>query len=222
MLKIVVFDPGWGGELIGDFIEEELPVEVIRIIDFKHAPYADKSRAEILQLTDEAVRPWVNEVDVIVLASSEVALLTQEYLEQKYPEQKFVSYGRGLDELIGKIDKALILTTKGARKTKKYQEMKAGCQGSLLVEPDCDKWEELVDDGMMTDEIIKDTVRGFEGGTIVIHCAGFLDVEDNLKRIFRWRADVINFKKVMMRDLCAALELQGKDGRIRKEVFKYH
>ena len=38
MLKIVVFDSGFGGELFADIIEEELPVvEVIRVIDWRNA-----------------------------------------------------------------------------------------------------------------------------------------------------------------------------------------
>ena len=38
MLKIVVFDSGFGGELFADRLESEIPVvEVIRVIDWRSA-----------------------------------------------------------------------------------------------------------------------------------------------------------------------------------------
>ncbi len=46
MLRIVVFfDSGWGGELVARYLEQELEiVEVIRVIDWGHAPYSEKRK----------------------------------------------------------------------------------------------------------------------------------------------------------------------------------
>ena len=38
MLKVVVFDSGFGGELFADYFEEEMPVvEIVRVIDWRNA-----------------------------------------------------------------------------------------------------------------------------------------------------------------------------------------
>ena len=38
MLKVVVFDSGYGGELFADYLEEELPlVDIVRVIDWRNA-----------------------------------------------------------------------------------------------------------------------------------------------------------------------------------------
>ena len=47
MLKIVIFDGGFGGELFADQLEAELDVvEVIRVIDWRNAEKILKSRRE--------------------------------------------------------------------------------------------------------------------------------------------------------------------------------
>ena len=38
MIKIVIFDSGYGGELLADYLESELPVvNIVRVIDWHHA-----------------------------------------------------------------------------------------------------------------------------------------------------------------------------------------
>lgn len=38
MLKIVVFDSGYGGELLADYLEDALPViDIVRAIDWREA-----------------------------------------------------------------------------------------------------------------------------------------------------------------------------------------
>ena len=82
MLKIVVFDGGWGGELVADYLAEELQtIEIERVIDWKHAPYDNKTISEIESLSEDCLRPYVGKVDLIVLGGYATSLAL-EFLEQ--------------------------------------------------------------------------------------------------------------------------------------------
>ena len=57
MLKIVVFDGGWGGELVADYLAEELQtIEIERVIDWKHAPYDNKTISEMISKLSETAK----------------------------------------------------------------------------------------------------------------------------------------------------------------------
>ena len=92
MLKIVVFDSGWGGEVVADYIEEEISIlEVIRVIDWRNAPYAGKSTAEILQHIENALRPYWGRVQAIVLAGF-IPSLVADILQSRHPDTRLVSF----------------------------------------------------------------------------------------------------------------------------------
>ena len=91
MKRIVVLDSGWGGEMVADLIEAELAiVEVVRVIDWRHAPYSRRRRSEMLSLAEAALAPYWGRTDVVVLGGYEVSLIAP-MLQAKHPQQKFVA-----------------------------------------------------------------------------------------------------------------------------------
>ena len=69
MLKVVVFDNGYGGEFFADLLKEELPViEIIRVIDWRHAKEIQESPRKARQLAKDALRPYIGRVDLIIFA----------------------------------------------------------------------------------------------------------------------------------------------------------
>jgi len=219
MLKVVIFDSGWGGELFADFLEEELVIlEVIRVIDWRNAPYHEKSSAEVCQLTEMALMPYLEKVDVIVLASNEVSAVALDYLKKKYPKQKFVGFGwEALGN--GRADRVLVLGTDLVFRSESYQEAKRRCQKVDFYEKSLESWPQLIDDGEMTEEMIARDVAEevkLKPDVVMLGCAHFVDVKSSLEKVFGWQTQVVDDYQPLMRALCSALGLLGGDGRRRR------
>lgn len=95
MRKIVVFDSGWGGEVIRNYVERRLPVEVEKVINWEDGVYGEKSAGEVRFLVEKALMPYIGRTGVIILAEQIVGVKAKGYLERKYPMQRFVAYERG-------------------------------------------------------------------------------------------------------------------------------
>lgn len=89
---IGVYDSGFGGLSIWRAIYEALPNEsIVYLGDGKNCPYGSRSREEIRQLADEAVRLLLGRgCKMIVVACNTATAATIEYLRAKYPEIPFV------------------------------------------------------------------------------------------------------------------------------------
>ena len=199
--KVVVFDSGFAGGVISEMVEQELPVTVIRAHDREHAPYAERSEAEIREMTEKALSGFIGRVDLIVLAEPEVALSAGEFLKRKYPEQKFVGYGRELTRVLRRgraFGEVRVLTNRAVRRTTRYQEMKAACADVKVSE--------------------SVTLDKFSAGTVVIYATNLLRQKAELKRRTPWQVSVIDMRDSLLRDACRALELPGVDGKMRREL----
>ena len=63
MLKIVIFDSGYGGEDFADRLESELPTtEIIRVIDRKSTDQVLKSTKNARALAEKALLPFIGKV----------------------------------------------------------------------------------------------------------------------------------------------------------------
>lgn len=91
MIKIVIFDGGYGGEFFADRFEEAIPVvDIIRVIDWRHAEQYLTSAKDSRTLAEEALRPYINKVDLIILANHLLSLSSLKYFQRKFPKQKFI------------------------------------------------------------------------------------------------------------------------------------
>lgn len=158
MLKIVVFDGGWGGELVADYLAEELQtIEIERVIDWKHAPYDNKTISEIESLSEDCLRPYVGKVDLIVLGGYATSLAL-EFLERQYPMQKFIGMGINYYRILKSrnypsqvavfVDSVLI-------ESDLCQEMRQKLPFSTIITPDCSGWEDLINIGGMSKEALR-------------------------------------------------------------------
>lgn len=158
MLKIVVFDGGWGGKVVANYLAEELGiVEVECVIDCGPCPYELMGPKEIYALAEESLKPYLNKVDLIVLGGymSSLALGT---LREKYPDQHFV--GMGIDyRLIRRTrHNPQAITVMGDAPLVRlpvWSELREQLPEASLIAPDCSGWESLIDMGEMSPEIIK-------------------------------------------------------------------
>lgn len=220
MLKVVVFDSGWGGESFANYLEAELPVvDVIRVIDWRHAPYNELGVEEVLRHTEEALLPYIGTVDVIILASYEATISALKYLRGKYPKQKFL----GADFEIFREDngtKFLVLTTDFVAKSKFYSLEKEKSSNKNFSEIICNTWPQLIDDGELTKDMIRQKVVGFKdvyADAVILGCTQFSDVRDDIAEVISWKQGrIVDEFALMLKNLCRVLALRGGDGKRKK------
>lgn len=243
MLKIVVFDGGWGGEVVANYLEEELNVvEIVRVIDWKNAPYDEKSVEEITKFAEENLQEFFGKVDLIVLGGY-AASLAKETLCEKHPEQKFVGPEINYDLILRARcypEQVAILAGKTVYDSLVRTEVREKLPYSTLILPDCEGWEELINEDMMTKEIVraelawdfvlqkqKDDVfkenevktagrRKVKPDAVLILNTHFWDVREYLEEAFGWKVRMIDFRQKLLHDICYTLKLRGVDGNRSK------
>lgn len=246
MLKIVVFDGGWGGEIVANYLEEELGVvEVIRVIDWKNVPYDEKSAEEIAEFAEENLQAYFGKVNLIVLGGY-AAGLAKKILSERHPEQEFIGPEINYDLILRARcypNQVAILAGKTVYNSLVQTEVREKLPYSTLILPDCGGWEELINDDMMTKEIVraelawdfvlqkqKDRPLGevvmeeakttgrikIKPDAVLILNTHFWEVRENLEEAFGWKVRLIDFRQKLLHDVCYTLRLRGVDGKRSK------
>lgn len=152
MLKIVVFDGGWGGELVANFLMNELGiVEVIRVIDWDSVRYYQASAAEIQELAERHLRRYIGKVDAIVMGGFAVSRCL-EGLKNKYPRQKFVGMGIDFYQMTRtrvRLENVIVMT-EGLEDFERFcREIQVRLPNASLILPDCNGWTSLIDQNLL-------------------------------------------------------------------------
>ena len=213
MLKIAVFDSGWGGDIVAQDLEENLAVvEVIRVIDWRNAPYASKSRRKICRLTELALKPYIGKVDVIVIASFEAQCAVR-YLKARFPLQKFVTMCWPHEWLSGERQHTImILTGEKVKHSWEYYLWRRQFKGKKLIEPVCDHWTPLIDEGVMTRKILQRELAPYRDAkidTIVLGNTHFWDLQEEIEQAVGWQATVVDPRQHLIEQVGAVLHLEG-------------
>lgn len=157
MLKVVVYDLGWGGELVADYLSEELNmVEVTRVInwDLRPAPRQALGLEELYDGAIQALTAHFGKADLIVLGGYTVAVLI-DLLRQNFPEQRFVTLGVDLRSVLRTRNcprQVAILMDKINTETAGCQLLQQGLPNTTILLPDCTVWEQMIDDDEMNFE----------------------------------------------------------------------
>ncbi len=246
MLKIVVFDGGWGGEVVANYLEEELGVvEIVRVIDWKNVPYDEKSVEEIAEFAEENLRDYFGKVDLIVLGGYAVGL-AKKILHGKHPEQEFIGPEINYDLVLRARcypEQVAILAGKTVYDSIVRTEVRKKLPYSTLVLPDCGGWEELVNEDLMTRELLRAELawdfilqkqenraimeivseeaktagrKKMKPDAVLILNTHFWEMRENLEEAFGWRVRMIDFRQKLLHDVCYALKLRGVDGKRSK------
>ena len=226
MIKIAVFGCGWGGELFANYLEKELAIaEVVRLNDYPHAPYGALTWPEINGLVEQAIRPMIGAVDLIVIASCAATVAAINYLREKYPTQKFVGFEPRMADALGKFEprRIMLIASTPVRKSIGYKvERERLALNAEIVEPDCLAWLEYADQEEMTGLRLKrglleqgidmdmDLTRQIDA--VIIYETSLADMKPEFEKIVGWQAVVIDGFKQIHREICGALRLIGLDG----------
>jgi glutamate racemase len=198
-MKIGVFDSGVGGIAIAKELEVFFPKATILIInDARHVPYGNKSQAEVICLTDIAIKPLLKErCDIIVIACNTATALAIDYLREHYPQQKFI----GIEPMVKaastqtKSKIVAVCATPATLQSKSYQRLKTiFAQNITVIEPDCSRWALMIQDNTLSEDQIHNAIepclkKGAD--VIVLGCTHYHWIKDYIESITKDRAIVL-------------------------------
>ena len=214
MIKIVVFDCGYGGEFFADRFEEEIPVvDLIRVIDWRHAEQHLNSIRESRNLAEEALRPYINKVDLIILANHLLSITSLKYFKRKYPKQKFIGFSLKMPDTFVQRD-TLIITTKAVTKTMEYHGFLFRLKRKVKTIT-VDTWPSKIDDGELTDEEISETISTFtqkkhiHPEEIILGNAQLEDIIASIRKIFGHNLKIYSSFNDTIREACKTLHIRG-------------
>lgn len=220
MLKVVVLDSGWGGEMFADYLEDNLKiVEVVRVIDWRGGAYVDLTDNEVRERVENLVKDYIGRVDVIILASYVATKFVLEELRLKYPEQKFVGFDLGLSKKLRKSKgrKIMMLAPSSIRETEEYRREKERLKRFEILELCCEGWIRKIDDGEITEEIVRHGLKDIQEVDIVLlYETSLPDIKGIFEKIYGWQVWVVDDFSRVFRNTCFALGLKGVDGKRSK------
>lgn len=214
MLKIAVFGSGWGGDVVADYLDENLGVvEVVRVIDSQNSDqYIQKSKWNNLRLVEMALKPYVGEVDVIVLASFATRTVMK-CLCGRYPQQRFIQVDWPEEHLNGAMQhNVMILTEKKVRKSFDYRCWRRKLNGEKVIEPNCDRWLRMIDEGKWSRQMLRQELAPYRNkriDTVILGSTRLWDREEQIAQALGWQTFVIDTKKILLKKVCQALNLAG-------------
>lgn len=221
MLKVVVFDSGYGGEIFADKLEEELPIlKVVRVIDWRNADDFLISPRTARRQAMEALKPYIKRVDLIIFANYLLTATSLKYFQRKYKNQKFC--GLKLPCPNNSLKRPTVaLATKALAKTINYHNYLFRLKRK--VDTLClDDWPALIDDGEMNEEMIRTKFKEFflkykyKPCEVIIACSQFNDIIPELKSVISRNIKIHNGFDEAIRDTCKLLKIKGGTGKKRK------
>ena len=214
MLKVVVFDSGFGGELFADKLNEEIGVvEVIRVIDWRNAEKYLESKRQARNLAEKALKPFLGKVDLIIFANTLLTITSLKYFRRKYKNQKFVGLGLKLPDTFANRE-ALVLTTKAVKNTIDFRTFLLRLKGDSATLT-LDSWPSKIDDGELDLDEIKCTInkflisKNYYPREVILACTQFSDIKTELRKVLGNNIKIYDSFNDGVRSVCSALKLRG-------------
>lgn len=213
MRKVVVFDSGQGGEIFADKLEAELPViEVIRVIDWREAERILKNPRLARRAAEDALRPYIGTVDLIIFANQLLTLTSLRYFRRKYRGQAFL--GLGLETPSDPRRKTAIFTTHAVSKTLYYRCFVLKMRGKIYTI--ClDEWPDMIDEGELTSLMARNEMEKymatFDGkpGQIILGCSHFGELKNDMRMVFGGNVKICDDVEETIRDIYKVLGIKG-------------
>lgn len=218
MLKVVVFDCGYGGELFADKLEAELPiVSVVRAISWRDTDASSLRSRSLRSVAEEALRPYIGKVDLIIFANYLLATTSLRYFSKKYQNQKFIGF-KMCPERIVESRHTLILTTTVATRNLGFFAFAHKMKAKTLC---LDGWPFLIDNGtinrhnieQMLQGAVSKRVRDFSPEQILLTYGQFAMFAPELRRTFGHNVRIVDGFDDTIRDTYRALGIKGAPKR---------
>lgn len=218
MLKVVVFDSGYGGELFADYLEQNLPiVEIIRVIDWRNASKITSRPKAARKITETAIKPYIGRVNLIILANYFLTITNLKYFRRKYKDQKFLGLDLKRPDNFVERD-TLILTTKLVARTVNYYNFlfRLKCHTKTIT---LDSWPSKIDNGELMSGEAVDTLELFSAKekfypkNVILACSHFNDIKPELRTCFGGNLKIHDSFDAAYRKTCKMLKLRGGAGK---------
>jgi glutamate racemase len=214
-MKLGVFDSGIGGEAVAAALQLTFPRAVVHTVnDHDHVPYGDKTKGEIIVLTDKAIQPLLAEgCDVIILACNTATALAIEWLRKEYPGQKFI----GIEPMIKsaanltKTGTIAVCATRATLDSERYAALiKQYGKNLRIIEPDCSKWAYWIENNQLNQAHVKQIIEYIcdQGAdVIVLGCTHYHWIKELIVELAAGRATVIEPTEAIGRRVKQLLQL---------------
>lgn len=157
MLKVVVFDSGYGGDVVADYLSHELGIiEIVRVTEVDLS-LENGSLSEICHFSKARLRSYAGKVDLIVLGGYVVSLAL-DFLKTEYPQQKFVGVGINYYRILNSRafpDQIAIMADKALFEVMVRKEVCQELPYSTIILPDCSGWDHLINEGQMSADVLR-------------------------------------------------------------------
>lgn len=215
-MKLGVFDSGIGGEAVAAALRVTFPTaDITTVNDRANVPYGEKSRADVVRLTDAAIQPLLAAAcDVIILACNTATTAAIATLRARYPAQKFI----GIEPMI---KPAATVTTSGiiavcatpaTLASDRYRDLIATYGANLtVIEPDCHDWAHMIEHSQINHQKIADTIESVcaQGAdVIVLGCTHYHWIKDDIIALTNGRAIVLEPSEAIGRRVSQLLQLR--------------
>jgi glutamate racemase len=212
-VKIGVFDSGVGGLSVAKAIRHALPeYEVIYRDDSEHVPYGTRGIEEIYNFTKPILKGMVEEgCNVIVIACNTVTTnligrLRREIDVPLIGMEPMVKPAAGAT----KTGVIAICATPRTLASNRYKYLKEEyAKGIKVLEPDCSDWAFMIEvdipDREKIAKIVKDICdKGAD--KIVLGCTHYHWIEDEIKKLAKGKASVLQPEEPVIEELKRVLE----------------
>lgn len=215
-MKLGVFDSGIGGEAVAAALQLTFPSAIIQTVnDHAHVPYGDKTKGEVIVLTDKAIQPLLaGECDVIIIACNTATALAIEWLRKEYPNQKFI----GIEPMIKsaahltKTGTVAVCATRATLDSERYTTLINQYGKNLqIIEPDCSQWAYWIENDQLNQAHVAHIINYVcdQGAdVIVLGCTHYHWIKEEIITLANGRAAVIEPSEAIGRRVAELLELR--------------
>lgn len=192
-------------------------VEVVRVIDWRHADEITAHARSARQVAEIALRPYLGKVDLIIFANTLLTLTALRYFRRKYPGQLFLGIPLQLPDRPSR--DIVLLTTQAVTRTLGYRtylhRIKTRTETIAL-----DAWPSQIDDGELRPTHIAAALTSAKilpvhRCDLVLACTQFRDIRAELSDYFNTNVRFYDGFEDALRDVCRALKIRGGIGRKR-------
>lgn len=215
-MKLGIFDSGIGGEAIAADLRRTLPdAAILTVNDHANVPYGEKSRSEVITLTDAAIQPLLAaHCDIIILACNTATAVAIEHLRASYPHQKFI----GIEPMIKtaaaltKTGTIAVCATRATLGSERYASLLETYAAHLsVIEPDCSQWAYWIEHNELNHAHVKEVItnacdRGAD--VIVLGCTHYHWIKEEIISLAGSRATILEPSDAIGRRVEQLLQLR--------------